>query len=182
MTPFTVLTGAGNHGKFVSARFMASLFIEPLSDFKPHEDGPSYHPVVATISLGSHAMFHYYDYKSDDALAANQSSDTGRVVNPTPVLSVLLEPRSVIITTASLYTSHLHGIQELNEDIIVPAGEGQMPLVGGLNVPVANWHMLTGEKERNLMQNGGTLRRETRYSLTCRDVERVAMGKTFLRR
>jgi alkylated DNA repair protein alkB family protein 6 len=104
------------------------------------------------------------------------------VVNPTPVLSVLLEPRSVIITTASLYTSHLHGIQELSEDIIVPAADGQMPLVGGLDVPIANWHMVTGEKEKNLMRSGGALQRETRYSLTCRDVERVASSKTFLRR
>jgi len=167
------------------------VFSFPFSDeilptFKPHEDGPSYHPVVATISLGSHAVFHYYNYKSEDALARseseNQSSDAGRVVNPVPILSVLLEPRSVIITTSSLYTSHLHGIQELHEDTIVPtsAGDGQI-LVAGLDVPIANWHMLTGENERRIVQDGGTLQRGTRYSLTCRDVERVAGRTTFLR-
>src|ERR1700691_882114 len=137
-----------------------SLSTNDLSIFQPHEDGPSYHPVVATISLGSHAIFHYYSYRSDDTLgSANQSADTGRLVDPTPVLSLLLEPRSVVITTSSLYTSHLHGIQELEEDIIIPAGDGQMPLVGDLNVPIANWHMLTGEKERSIMQDGGALRR-----------------------
>ncbi|KIM82017.1 hypothetical protein PILCRDRAFT_820910 [Piloderma croceum F 1598] len=159
----------------------------PGQGIMPHEDGPSYHPVVATISLGSHAVFHYYNYKSEDALAtsesSNQSSEAGRVVNPVPILSVLLEPRSVIITTSSLYTSHLHGIQELHEDIIVPtsAEDGQIPLVAGLDVPIANWHMLTGENERRIVQDGGTLRRGTRYSLTCRDVEKVAGGTTFLR-
>jgi len=158
----------------------------PGQGIMPHEDGPSYHPVVATISLGSHAIFHYYSYKSDDTLAtsgsANEFADTGRLIDPTPVLSLLLEPRSVIITTSSLYTSHLHGIQELEEDIIIPAGDGKMPLVGGLDIPIANWDMLTGEKERSIMQDGGALRRGTRYSLTCRDIERVASGKTFLRR
>jgi len=173
-------------------RLCLLAFSFPFSDeicptFKPHEDGPSYHPVVATVSLGSHAIFHYYNYKSEDALAtsesANQSSDTGRIVNPIPILSVLLEPRSVIITTSSLYTSHLHGIQELHEDIIAPTsvGDGQIPLVVGLDVPIANWHMLTGEKEKRIMQDGDTLRRGTRYSLTCRDVEKVAGGTTFLR-
>jgi len=157
-----------------------------MISLKPHEDGPSYHPVVATISLGSHTIFHYYDYQSGDDLATTRSDNkpslAGRLVNPTPVLSLLLEPRSVIITTSSLYTSHLHGIQELDEDIIIPAGDDHMPLVGGLNVSIANWHMLTGENERNIMQHGGTLRRGTRYSLTCRDVERVASGITFLKR
>jgi alkylated DNA repair protein alkB family protein 6 len=170
-------------------RLYPLVFKFPFSDeiFKPHEDGPSYHPVVATISLGSHAVFHYYNYKSEDPLAAsestNQSSDTGRVVNPVPILSVLLEPRSVIITTSSLYTSHLHGIQELHEDVIAPtsAADTRIPLVVGLDVPIANWQMLTGENERRIVRDGGTLRRGTRYSLTCRDVEKVAGGTTFLR-
>ena len=35
------------------------------SSVQPHEDGPSYHPVVATISLGSHTVFHYYRYKDE---------------------------------------------------------------------------------------------------------------------
>jgi alkylated DNA repair protein alkB family protein 6 len=159
--------------------FRLSFPTEVRSIFKPHEDGPSYFPVVATISLGSHAVFHYYSYKSEGS--ENRSSDGGRVVNPNPALSVLLEPRSVIITTSLLYTSHLHGIQELDEDTIVPAENGGMPLVGGLNVPIANWNMLTGENERYVVQHGGILRRGTRYSLTCRDVEKVASGKTFLR-
>ena len=142
--------------------------------------------MVATISIGSHAIFHYYTYKSDNTLATlgstSQPTGVGRLVDPTPVLSILLEPRSVIITTSSLYTSYLHGIQELEEDCIIPAREGQLPLVEGLNAPIANWAMLSGEKEKSIMQNGGTLRRGTRYSLTCRDVEKVAGGKSFVRR
>jgi len=104
------------------------------------------------------------------------------VVNPSPVLSVFLEPRSVIITTSSLYTSHLHGIQEVEEDVIVTSRDSQLPLVGGLDTPIANWHMLLGMKECSEMQTGGVLPRGTRYSLTCRDVEKVANGKTFLHR
>lgn len=138
------------------------------------------------MSLDSHAIFHYYKYIPEDDSAASKAtdapSDAGRVVDPTPVLSVLLEPRSVIITTASLYTSHLHGIQEVEEDNIVTSGDGQVPLVGGLGTPIANWGMLLNETKSSVMRSGGVLTRGTRYSLTCRDVEKVASGTSFLRR
>ncbi|KAF8588035.1 hypothetical protein K439DRAFT_1336264, partial [Ramaria rubella] len=38
---------------------------EPGQGIMPHEDGPSYHPVVATLSLGSHAVFNYHRYLED---------------------------------------------------------------------------------------------------------------------
>ena len=34
--------------------------------------------------------------------------------------------------------------------------------------------MVRGQRERETLQRGGTLRRGVRYSLTCRDVARVA--------
>lgn len=113
---------------------------------------------------------------------ANKSSVAGRVVDNAPVLSVLLEPRSVIITTSSLYTSHLHGIQETAEDILVSSTVSQVPLVAGLGVPIANWDLIATDSYRKIGAEDIVLRRGIRYSLTCRDVERVAGGKTFLRR
>lgn len=152
---------------------------------QPHEDGPTYHPVVATVSLGSHAVFHYYGYKKEGNTENPEdpkATPDGGPIDSTPLLSVLLEPRSVIITTSTLYTSNLHGIQELEEDVLVLTENNQEPLVAGLGTPIANRHMLAGMTERTVAQSGGVIKRGTRYSLTCRDVERVALGKGILRR
>ena len=93
---------------------------------KAHEDGPSYYPVVATLTLGSHAVFHYYRYKPDNATldsaeGPNTSNGNGKAVDTTPVMSVLLEPRSLVITMSDLYTSHLHGIDDIVEDVFPTA-------------------------------------------------------------
>ncbi|CDO77484.1 hypothetical protein BN946_scf184902.g18 [Trametes cinnabarina] len=157
---------------------------------KPHEDGPAYHPVVATLSLGSHAVFHYYKYKSDDDTAttpdassqAERSAGTttaagpmsatgsGKPIDPRPILSLLLEPRSLVITTSALYTAHLHGIDEVQEDRFDVA-DGRAP-----RERIANFDMLRTEEAKEAIANGGTLVRGMRFSLTCRDVEKVAAG------
>ncbi len=77
------------------------------SSSQPHEDGPAYHPIVATVSLGSHAVFHYYRYTPEEN--GDEPMTNGRTIDNTPALSVLLEPRSVIITTEVLYREYLHG-------------------------------------------------------------------------
>ncbi|KAI0076993.1 hypothetical protein K474DRAFT_1596895 [Panus rudis PR-1116 ss-1] len=133
----------------------------------PHEDGPSYHPVVATLSLGSHAVFHYYQYRSEED-ATDDVSGNGRSIDSTPVVSLLLEPRSLVITRGFLYRDHLHGINDVMEDVF--------PGVGGLRdgIEIANVDLLADEAYREMVIQGGTSKRDTRYSLTCRDVERVA--------
>lgn len=68
-----------------------------------------------------------------------------------------------MITTGSLYTSHLHGIDDLTEDVIPSSGH-----------KIANKDLLGGSEAREAVLNGGVLERKIRYSLTCRDVERVA--------
>ena len=140
---------------------------------KPHEDGPSYHPVVATLSLGSHAVFHYYAYKADDGAQDGPETTApmngqGRPIDPAPVASVLLEPRSLIITTGALYVNHLHGIDEVEEDAFPAPGAAPGP-----SPAIANVGQLGSDATRRVVQDGGTLRREARYSLTCRDVARV---------
>ncbi|TDL26829.1 hypothetical protein BD410DRAFT_812647 [Rickenella mellea] len=158
----------------------------PGQGIMPHEDGSSYHPVVATISLRSHTVFNYYRYQpQNDVLDVSFNSDTledrkrssstqrGRPVDPQPVLSILLEPRSLVITTGSFYTEHLHGIEAVSEDVLRPADatEGLDHDVAG--VLVANRRQLHDAKTKDVAMNGGILQRETRVSLTCRDVERV---------
>ncbi|KAK1230989.1 hypothetical protein PQX77_005899, partial [Marasmius sp. AFHP31] len=103
----------------------------------------------------------------------------GRTVDPIPVLTVLLEPRSVVVTTGEFYKNHLHGISGLTEDTIVPgATEDPVPHVtiaedtgnDDARVEIANWQHLS----ENFYTARGRLERGTRYSLTCRDVLRVS--------
>ncbi|KAI0292982.1 hypothetical protein B0F90DRAFT_1644327 [Multifurca ochricompacta] len=111
----------------------------PGQGIMPHQDGPAYHPVVATLSLGSHTVMHYYD------LPAHERE---------PILSLLLEPRSLVITTREQYTARAHGIDVVMEDRI-------------RDFELANAAMLSSGDD------GDVLQRRTRYSLTCRDVARV---------
>ncbi|KAH7911277.1 hypothetical protein BJ138DRAFT_1150999 [Hygrophoropsis aurantiaca] len=152
----------------------------PGQGIMPHEDGPSYHPVVATLSLGSHAVFHYYRYKNDQPPESlNLPSSLGRTIDPIPVLSILLEPRSAIITTGALYTTHLHGIEEIEVDKF--GGDNKVFVsASGHEVPIANSDRVQDPELSKMLLHGGELRRSSRYSLTCRDVAKVA-GTSLLR-
>ncbi|KAF4588768.1 hypothetical protein EYR40_010322 [Pleurotus pulmonarius] len=149
----------------------------PGHGIMPHEDGPSYHPVVATISLGSHTVFNYYEYMNDEEA---QSVPQGKTINHTPVLTLLLEPRSVVITRSQLYTTHLHGINDLDIDEIRPKGDLSPPTVSPFDSPIANWTRLTNPEIKRAVELGGSLKRRTRYSLTCRDVERVVAASSLI--
>ena len=165
---------------------------------------------MATISLGSHAVFNYYRYsestsKKEDELelvepdhhsdgrgekspsGSQTEAGRGRVIDPSPSLSLLLEPRSLVITTLSLYTEHLHGIDPQTLDILAPANDnGQEPntdtispeeqsysLNKNSSVHIANWRLIQDPHLREMAVKGGVLERGTRVSLTCRDVEKV---------
>lgn len=103
-----------------------------------------------------------------------------------PVLSLLLEPRSLVITTGALYTDHLHGISDLTEDVLLPARQADEVTASldrdwddASGVQIANRHMLSDEKIRKATEIGGILQRGTRISLTCRDVEQVIGMKSM---
>ncbi|KAI4525137.1 hypothetical protein K525DRAFT_290957 [Schizophyllum commune Loenen D] len=155
---------------------------------EPHEDGPAYHPVVATISLGGHALFHYFRYSpegegdAEDAEGAKEpsTSNHGRRIDPRPVLTVLLEPRSVVITTGTLYKTHLHGIRDITEDLFAPAKSDSKPRLHDLDVQLDNWELLADDDLKKAISEGKTIPRTTRYSLTCRDVARVASAGKLL--
>ena len=97
-----------------------------------------------------------------------------------PVLTLLLEPRSLVITTGELYTSHLHGIEPLTTDVFPSPSEfreGRQD--SGVGRTIANLSLLADDRLRDTVQNGGVLERGTRVSLTCRDVERVVGASKF---
>ena len=138
--------------------------------------------MVGTVSLGSHTVFHYYAYSLEDDRTPYDvaHASSGRTIYPKPVLSVFLEPRSVIITTGDLYGSHLHGIDEVTHDVFL--GDGRLLLPSGDEVVLSNWRTIQAQSTRDVLRRGGTLNRQTRFSLTCRDVEKVAApmgGRVF---
>lgn len=72
----------------------------PEQGILPHEDGPAYHPVVATVSLGSPGVL--------DVYAKGELQE--------PKWRVLQERRSLLITTGEMYWGWLHGIAGVDVD------------------------------------------------------------------
>ncbi|KAI1414655.1 hypothetical protein F5Y13DRAFT_13160 [Hypoxylon sp. FL1857] len=112
----------------------------------PHKDGAAYHPVVCTVSLGASLCLNIYKSKDDGTLDHD------------PAWRVLQEPRSLLITTASLYTDFLHGIADITEDVELSRST------------VANWDLLRSPSD---FADGCNVRK-TRTSLTYRDVMKVS--------
>lgn len=127
---------------------------------------------------------HYYRYAStEDAAKISSESEqpkapsAGRTIDPEPVLSLLLEPRSLVITMSSLYEEHLHGIEAISEDVLLATEKGEAEHhVKGFRV--GNWKLLKRDIEQQVATFGGVLKRDTRVSLTCRDVEQVLAHRT----
>ena len=125
--------------------------ITHYSPQQPHQDGPAYYPAVATLSLGSHTVMHYYDLPT-----------------PEPVLSLFLEPRSLVITTQEQYTARAHGIDSVSSDRV-----GEFVWANAEMTGKTLCRDDEGAVCPSLTTEGEVLLRRTRYSLTFRDVARV---------
>ncbi|KAL6895972.1 hypothetical protein HDV57DRAFT_521160 [Trichoderma longibrachiatum] len=113
---------------------------------RPNHDGAAYWPVVCTVSLGASLCLNLYRSKEDGAL------------DPEPAWRILQEPRSLLITTDTLYTDYLHGIADAEEDLDLSADT------------IVNWPLLRDPEAFA----GGRNPRQTRTSLTYRDVLQVS--------
>jgi len=119
---------------------------QPGEGIMPHEDGPAYHPITATVSLGGHTVLDIYK-KNDQGERERE-----------PTWRILQEPRSLLVTTGEMYTGTLHGIVETEVDQQLDSEH------------IVNWHLL-GDPAAFA---AGCQKRETRVSLTYRDVLKVA--------
>jgi alkylated DNA repair protein alkB family protein 6 len=98
-----------------------------------------------------------------------------RAREPSPVFSILQEPRSLLITTGDVYKSYLHGIAERTVD--TPAHLAHVVNAELLSDP--RLRAAVEEAKKNVgsdSQDAEGLERETRLSLTFRDVEKVSKG------
>jgi alkylated DNA repair protein alkB family protein 6 len=124
----------------------------PGQGIMPHKDGAAYHPVVCTVSLGSSICLDVYGTKEE-----------GTTENE-PKWKILQEPRSLLITTGEMYTDHLHGIAEVEEEVNLGPST------------VSNWELLRSTDE--IIE--GRFKRLPRTSLTYRDVIKVSkLGAKF---
>ncbi|ORY27786.1 hypothetical protein BCR39DRAFT_220208 [Naematelia encephala] len=154
---------------------------QPGQGISPHEDGPAFQPLVATLSLGSHTVLDLHHYLSasspsppmtaSEAQADQVERLSGRPIAAIPLAHLLVMPRSLLILSSTLYTSHLHGISERFEDIVsaAPGHEG---------VVAANADLLGDAGIADSLRNNKVWRqaRGTRTSLTFRHANRTLKG------
>jgi hypothetical protein len=105
-----------------------------------HADGPCYQPIVAILSLGSPAIFRFFQQpaaiNTDPIPSARQipespqtSSTPDRIQNPAicqhgtrssqgPEISVIVPPRSLLVFRGDMYDKFMHGIDAAEEEVI----------------------------------------------------------------
>ncbi|KAK3926196.1 Alpha-ketoglutarate-dependent dioxygenase alkB-like protein 6 [Frankliniella fusca] len=128
----------------------------PGQGIMPHTDGPLFHPVITTISLGSHTVLNFYERLDSDKVDEKDSQLPSNQQRKR-VMSILLEPRSLLVVKDDLYHNHLHSIDETESDEItdLTVNRGNMPI-------------------------GEVLQRKTRISLTIRHVPKTSKVPIFL--
>ena len=106
-------------------------------------------------------------------------SDNARPIAAIPLAHLLLLPRSLLILSSSLYTSHLHGISALTEDDIYTTETGSPRSEGG--VVIANADLLGDSTIVDSLRQKGRWKgqRGTRTSLTFRHANKVLKGGAF---
>ncbi|GME27967.1 alkbh6 protein [Neofusicoccum parvum] len=127
----------------------------------PHEDGSAYAPVVATVSLGDTVVLDVTPKPTWEGTSDHSQEEAdGNKVEIQTKWRIICEPRSLLITTRSAYTTTLHGIPPVEYDAELGPET------------VANWPLL-GDAQQYL-DAGGKNERGTRVSLTFRDVLKVS--------
>jgi 2OG-Fe(II) oxygenase superfamily len=125
-------------GHQIHARLGPAFFTKPpahvlVNSYKPgqgilpHEDGPSYMPCVAILSLAAPAVFRLYaiDGEQDvppacaqEQAAAQPSggSSSVEVAIEQPAFSVVVPPRSLLVFRGDVFTCYRHGIDAVYEE------------------------------------------------------------------
>ncbi|KAJ5557465.1 hypothetical protein N7494_001380 [Penicillium frequentans] len=135
----------------------------PGQGIMPHEDGSAYYPLVATVSLGAPIVLDLYE-KNGHCSGEEYHHFSDMPCHGKPQFRILQERRSLLVMRKRIYTDFLHGIAETDTD------EDLGPH------SICNWDLL---REKDLY-DAGWYRRETRTSLTYRDVFKVAkIGDTL---
>lgn len=138
----------------------------------PHTDGPLFHPIISTISCGSHTVLEFTEAPallttSSDS-AATRDQLTGTAPKPQRSASgaafkLLVEPRSLLVLQENVYDRFMHSIAERDSDLITD--------------DILNLQQCC--VQRSL---GARVQREKRISLTIRHVPKTSKLKLQLGR
>ncbi|XP_045105265.1 alpha-ketoglutarate-dependent dioxygenase alkB homolog 6-like isoform X2 [Portunus trituberculatus] len=131
----------------------------------PHVDGPMFYPTITTISLSGHTLLDLYTPRPPDTQetpntnSQDTETHTSSAFEKRYVGSLFLAPRSLLILQDDAYTTYLHGITEVGEDVV---SRDILNLPSIPHIP------------------GDTVQRDTRISLTIRHVPKVLKNKVWL--
>nr|XP_031831987.1 alpha-ketoglutarate-dependent dioxygenase alkB homolog 6 [Nomia melanderi]XP_031831988.1 alpha-ketoglutarate-dependent dioxygenase alkB homolog 6 [Nomia melanderi]XP_031831989.1 alpha-ketoglutarate-dependent dioxygenase alkB homolog 6 [Nomia melanderi] len=120
----------------------------PGQGIMAHSDGPLFHPIVTTISCGSHILLDFYEQPENSEIQQRNLE-----------FSLLLERRSLLILQGDLYHHYLHSIAERNTDVISKSFIKNLDLCS------------------NQLSERQILKRDTRLSLTIRHVPKTTKLK-----
>lgn len=126
----------------------------PGQGIMAHTDGPLFHPVICTISCGSHTILRFHESDCD-----NEYTDVAPNANNQPrkkVCQLLIEPRSLLMLKDEMYTKYLHSIADETYDTI--------------SADWANLEQCVESRDRV----GETIERNRRISLTIRHVPKTS--------
>ncbi|VVC25534.1 Oxoglutarate/iron-dependent dioxygenase,Alpha-ketoglutarate-dependent dioxygenase AlkB-like [Cinara cedri] len=117
----------------------------PGQGIMPHLDGSLFYPTISTINCGSHTVLNFYKLPKVEE----------EVESIDKAYSLLLERRSLLVLQENMYNKYMHGIDEIKNDII--------------DDRISNLKVCG-----SLINNGGSLIRNKRISLTIRNVPKVS--------
>eukprot|EP00747_Dinoflagellata_sp_TGD_P190706 gnl/TRDRNA2_/TRDRNA2_52907_c0_seq1.p1 gnl/TRDRNA2_/TRDRNA2_52907_c0~~gnl/TRDRNA2_/TRDRNA2_52907_c0_seq1.p1 ORF type:complete len:467 (-),score=61.11 gnl/TRDRNA2_/TRDRNA2_52907_c0_seq1:83-1483(-) len=125
----------------------------PGQGIHPHCDGPVYYPKVAILSMGSPCIFDFYPRSgNEDSMKWDPMNDVpgGFSGSSKPQLSLLLEPRSLLVFDRDAFWHHRHAIKAtkvdtLSEDVVNLRATGRRPgeaIQRGRRVSLTMRHLL----------------------------------------
>ncbi|ORX34525.1 hypothetical protein BD324DRAFT_156655 [Kockovaella imperatae] len=182
------------HGRVLGINQVLVNEYQPLQGISPHEDGPAFRPLVATLSLGSHTVLDIHQYLSTTTpsppmvatLASSTDTSAGRPIAAIPLAHLLLLPRSLLILSSSLYTSHLHGIAARMSDSVLsrplPSASLQPDSMDDPPVIISNADLLGDPDIMDRLRadtSSWKAERGVRTSLTFRHANKVLKGGAF---
>mmetsp|Transcript_118835 Transcript_118835/g.371542 ORF Transcript_118835/g.371542 Transcript_118835/m.371542 type:complete len:404 (+) Transcript_118835:170-1381(+) len=94
----------------------------PGQGIRPHCDGPVYFPRVAILSLGSPCIFSFYPTTGTEGCMTwdQENNVPGGHDGGRPLLSLVLEPRSLLIFSDATFWHHRHGIAAVTSENVAP--------------------------------------------------------------
>lgn len=143
----------------------------PGQGIMAHFDGALFHPIICTISCGSHTILRFHENIEHEKMTNDEQNQNSpiNIINLTDytdhdrdnekrkiVCQLLIERRSLLILKDDMYEKYLHSIDETSNDLITSH--------------ISNINYCSAFSDRC----GETVKRDRRISLTIRHVPKTS--------